>query len=263
MSLLEHEAVKTGNADELWRKYKTDKSVKQQLVLHYLYLVKKVVIRMIPAYGGYVDMDDLVSCGVIGLMDAIDKYDVSKNIDFEVFSKHRISGEIIDNLRRMDWASVSLRGRIKQMNKAMEDLQTELGRKPMDEEIADRMEISVDKLLKLKTRVHMFNIVHFESIISDDEGNSVSIGDLVKDESTHDISDDLQKEELSKVLAGSIDKLNEKEQLVVKLYYYEELKFKEIAAVLDVTESRVSQIHSNALNKLRKSLGRYNEEDGE
>lgn len=247
------------DATELWERYKADKSVKKQLVMHYLYLVNRIVVRMMPSYGGYVDMDDLISCGIIGLMDAIEKFDTDKNTDFEVFSKRRIAGEIIDSLRKMDWASVSLRARIKQMNQAVEELQREFKREPTDEEISKHMGIPNEKLLKIKSQIHLFNIVHFESIVSDTDSNNVSLGDLVKDENTHDISDDLEKHEFIEMLANKIDDLNEKEQMVVKLYYYEELKFKEIARILDVTESRVSQIHSSALGKLRKWLSPYND----
>lgn len=243
----------------LWEEFRKDKSTKKQLVMHYLYLVNKVVMRMMPSYGGYVDMDDLISCGIIGLMDAIDKFDVEKNTDFEVFSKRRIAGEIVDNMRKMDWASVSLRGRIKQMNTAIEELQADLKREPEDSEIAEKMGLSEEKLQKLKAQIHLFNIVHFESIVTESDSNNMSVGDLVRDDSTHDLSEDLEKQEFAKILADSIDNLNDKEQMVIKLYYYEELKFKEIAAVLDVTESRVSQIHSMALVKLRKGLSQYND----
>lgn len=260
MNIIENTDMKT-DADELWSKYETDKSVKKDLVMHYLYIVHRVAKRMMPSYSGYVDMDDMISSGIIGLMDAIEKYDVSKHIDFEIFSKRRIAGEIIDSLRRMDWASVSLRARIKDMNLAVEKLQKELKRAPFDDEIAEEMGISEEKLQKIKIQMHLFNVVHFESIISDGEGNSVSFGDLIKDEKTHDLSEDLEHEELIKALGDGIDKLNEKEQLVIKLYYYEELKFKEIAVVLEVTESRVSQIHASALNKLRKSLSQYTKEN--
>lgn len=242
---------------ELWTKYKTDKSVKKQLVMYYLYLVNRIVLRMMPVYGGYVDMDDLISCGIIGLMDAIEKYDMDMNTDFEVFSKRRISGEIIDNLRKLDWASVSLRGRIKEMNNAVEELQRELKREPDEEEVAHKMGLSLDKLLKVKSQIHTFNIIHFESLINEKSDSKVSVGDLVQDEDTHDISEDLEKEELLSNLAKQIDCLGEREQQVIKLYYYDELKFKEIAGVLDVTESRICQIHAGALSKLKKNLGEY------
>lgn len=246
---------------KLWVQYKTDKGVKKQLVMHYLYLVNRIVMRMMPTYGGYVEMDDLISCGIIGLMDAIDKYDMDKNTDFEVFSKRRIGGEIIDSLRKLDWASVSLRGRIKEMNNAIEELQVSLKREPTDEEVAMQMGLSIDKLYKVKAQVHTFNMVHFESLINSSDSGGVSIGELVQDENTSDLSDDMQRDEFIEMLGQQIDSLSEKEQQVIKLYYYEELKFKEIAQILDVSESRISQIHSNALSKLRKGLKNYEREE--
>lgn len=258
--MTESEANLDQDAKALWQAFAQDKEVKNDLVMHYLPLVNRIVLRMMPTYNHYVDYDDLFSCGILGLMDAIDKFDVRKNDHFTYFADKRIRGEIIDSLRKIDWASVSLRSRLKKIRTCEEQLQNRLGRTVTDEEVAREMGMPAEKLMEVKNQEHIFNIIHFESILSRGNMADKAFSDLIEDKNAESGESVLAQKEQSQMLSAMIDRLNQKEQTVIKLYYYEEMRLKEIAQVLGVTESRVSQIHSSALGKLRKGLGKRHDE---
>ena len=240
-----------GQADELWKKYIQEKTLetKNELVLNYIYLVKSIVFRMLPTYGSYSNYDDLVSCGVIGLIDAIDKFDIKRDVKFEYYASMRIKGEIIDHIRKQDWAPSSLRRKIQEIGNAYTELEKKLFREPTDTEVAEYINMEVDELQRIMEKTHTFNIVHFEEMLTDD----YSVGQTIPDESEGP-QERIEKEEMKKILGDLIDSLPDKEKLVVTLYYFEEITLKGIAGILGVSESRVSQIHSKVLLKLRTKL---------
>lgn len=251
--------ISTGNeqTDALWAHYEKEKSLeyRNELVMAYIFLVKNIVYRMLPIYKGYSNYDDLLSCGVLGLIDAIDKYVLKRDVRFEYYASLRIKGEIIDHMRKQDWAPSSLRRKIQSISAAYEELEKKYARMPSDQEVSEFLGIEEDKLQKIMEKAHMFNVMHFEEIINDEYAVAFNIQD--KSESSED---QLVNKEMKRILGELIDTLPEKERLVVTLYYYEELTLKEIASVLNVSESRVSQIHSKVILKLRtKMAGRYND----
>lgn len=240
------------NVADLWKRYQQDPSVdnKNELVMHYVYLVKSIVYRMMPNYEGYTNFDDLLSCGVLGLIDAINKYDVKRDVKFEYYASMRIKGEIIDHMRKQDWAPSSLRRKIQAISDAYGEMETSLSRTPTDDEVANYLNMEVDKLQSILGKTHMFNVLYFEQMLSEDD---YTIGHMLKDKDDSP-EDKLEKKELKEILGEVIESLPEKERLVVTLYYYEELTLKEIASILGVSESRASQIHSKVILKLRTKM---------
>lgn len=238
--------------DELWRRYRSEaaQDVRNELLVQYAPLVRSVVLRMMPTYHGYNDFDDLCSCGVLGLIDAIDKFDPALEVKFETYASKRVRGEILDHMRKQDWAPSSLRRKINQIGQAFETMEVRLGRPVTEEEVADSLSIGVGDLRATLEKAHIFNLLYFEDYLTD----SYNGMDLVRSEDDTP-SESLDKKEMNRILADIIDELPRNEKTVVTLYYYEELTLKEIAKVLHVTESRVSQIHSKLLMKLRSKLG--------
>ncbi len=238
-------------AAELWNKYAQDRTleIKNELVLHYIYLVRSIVSRMMPTYEGYSNYDDLLSCGVLGLIDAINKYDLKREVKFEYYASMRIKGEIIDHIRKQDWAPSSLRRKIQAIGNAYSELEKTLSREPTDYEVAQYLNMDENELQKIMEKSHMFNVVHFEEMLSED----FTVGNTIQDKSETP-EERLENKELKEILGNLIEMLPEKERLVVTLYYYEEMTLKEIAGLLGVTESRTSQIHSKVILKLRTRL---------
>ncbi len=239
------------STETLWENYSREKSIelKNELVMRYVPRVKSIVMRMMPTYQGYCNYDDMLSCGVLGLMDAIDKYDISRDVKFEYYATMRIKGEIIDNIRKQDWAPSSLRRKIKEISNAYTELENKLLREPTDSEVAEHLNMDDKELQKTLGKAQMFNIIHFEEMVSDDFSSEVSIQDT-----NVSLEKEIENKEMIEILGGFIDKLSEKERLVVTFYYYEEMTLKEIAGVLGVSESRASQIHSKAIMKLRTKM---------
>ena len=237
------------DAQRLWEKYFKERSIedKNELVMLYIGQVKSIVLRMIPTYKGYSSYDDMLSCGVLGLMDAIDKYDASKKVKFEYYAAMRIKGEIIDNIRKQDWAPSSLRRKIKTISNACAELENKLHRSPTDEEIAEHLGMDEEEVQKVLEKSHMFNILYFEEMVQDDH---------LRENTTNSapMEEEVERTEMIKILGGLIEELSERERMVITLYYYEEMTLKEIARVLGVTESRTSQIHSKAVMLLRSKM---------
>jgi len=235
----------------LWAKYKTedDHPAKDELLLHYIKLVKRIVRRMMPKYNAHSEFDDLVNCGILGLIDAVEKFDLSQGVRFETYAVTRIRGEILDYMRAQDWAPSSARKKINAINEAYERLESTEGRPPTDESLAEAVNMPVANVQKLMDKNHLFNLVSFEDTLS----AGLPALDLAGPEDQ--IPENLLLEsEMRGILAEAIDALPEKEKLVVTLYYYEELLLRDIAKLLGVTESRISQIHSKALAKMRSRL---------
>ena len=235
----------------LWDDFKNlgDTEAKNAILLHYGYLVKWIVRRMMPKYNNYNDYDDLVSCGMLGLIDAVDKFELKHEVKFETYAVSRIRGEILDYMRAQDWASPSLRKKISAITTAYEKFESQNPGRLVDQEVADSLGMPVDQVHKILTQTHMFNLLNFEDALGG--GNpEAEIGN--QDENTPE--EELLNKEQKQLLAEVIDGLPEKERLVITLYYYEGLLLKEIAEILQVTESRVSQIHSKVLAKMRVKL---------
>lgn len=237
--------------DKLWRYYKDtgDLQAKNELLLHYIYLVKWTVRRMMPKYNSYNEHDDLVNCGVIGLIDAVEKFNLNHGVKFETYAGSRIYGEILDYMRAQDWAPPSLRKKINAVMRTYEALEARQQTPPSEETVADALNMPVSQVRKILSQTHMFNLVNFEDALSSSNAiNEVSAPEENTPENT------MLNKEMKKILADIINMLPEKERLVITLYYYEGLLLKDIAEILDVSESRVSQIHSKVLAKMRSKL---------
>ena len=237
--------------NRLWVLYKEsgDMEAKNQLLLSYGYLVKWIVRRMMPKYNNYNEYDDLVSCGMLGLIDAVDKFDLSHEVKFGTYAVTRIRGEILDYMRSQDWAPPSLRKKISAITSAYEELENKNQATPSDQAVADSLNMPVEQVQKILTQTHMFNLVNFEDAL----GFAGSAEEITGQEENAPEKALVDKEKRA-MLAEVIDSLPEKERLVITLYYYEGLLLKEIADILQVTESRVSQIHSKVLAKMRARL---------
>ena len=236
---------------DLWNVFKStgDIGAKNEILLYYGYLVKWIVRRMMPKYNNYNEYDDLVSCGMLGLIDAVDKFELKHEVKFETYAVSRIRGEILDYMRSQDWASPSLRKKISAITNAYETFENKNPGRPVDQEVANSLGMPVEQIQKILNQTHMFNLVNFEDALN--SGNPEA-EIRSRDENTPE--DELLEKERKEVLAQVIEALPEKERLVITLYYYEGLLLKEIADILQVTESRVSQIHSKVLARMRTKL---------
>ena len=235
----------------LWVVFKNsgDIDAKNEILLNYGYLVKWIVRRMMPKYNNYNEYDDLVSCGMLGLIDAVDKFELKHEVKFETYAVTRIRGEILDYMRSQDWASPSLRKKISAITNAYETFESKNPGKPADQDVADSLGMPVEQVQKILAQTHMFNLVNFEDALN--SGNPEA---EITSREENSPEDELLEKEKKEILTQVIDSLPEKERLVITLYYYEGLLLKEIAEVLQVTESRVSQIHSKVLAKMRTKL---------
>ena len=236
--------------NSLWIDYsKTkDKEIKKKLIENYVELVRIIAGRMYNFYGTKVEYDDLIGYGVLGLIDSIDKFDITKDIKFETYAQIRIKGAIIDNIRKLDWIPRSLRKKSKDIQIAISTLENRLGRSPSNAEIAEEMGIEEGNLDLILSDMSTFNMSSLEEMI-------YSVGDyFTKSEALDSPEDIYEKSEIVKILEKSIEILNKSEKLVITLYYYEELTYKEIGEVMELSESRISQIHSKAILKLKNNL---------
>ncbi len=236
--------------DDLWEQYFSsgDETAKNQIITHYLYIVTIVVKRLMPQYKDYSERDELMSCGVIGLIDAVNKFNRSFGVQFQTYAALRIRGEIIDYLRKQDWAPTSLRKRIGEIQNAYEKLESRYDRRPTEEEIAAYLGIKVSGVRKVLQKAHMFNLVYFESMLYE-KGNE-DIEDAVQDEPYSHV----EKEAMSAALLKLVETLPEREKMIITLHYFEGLTMKSVAQILHVSESRVSQIHSRILMEMRMAL---------
>ncbi len=223
----------------------------------YAPLVKYVVDRLMIHLPKSVERDDLVSAAIIGLFDALEKYDASKGTKFETYAIWRIRGAILDELRALDWASRSIRRRARNVEEVSRDLGQRLGRAATEEEVADALNLSPVELSRLLDEVHGTALLSLSKSVSTDEDQDfVQLEDIVDDPTTKDVLEALESEESREVLLKTIDHLPEQQRLVVALYYYEEMTLKEIGEALHISESRVSQIHTRAVKTLKTRLAR-------
>lgn len=204
-------------------------------------------------YLGYmVEYDDLIGYGIFGLIDAIDKYDYEKGVKFETYASLRIRGAILDQIRKMDWIPRSLRQKQKKLDTANLKLETELGRQATDEELAKELEISVEECVNWQGQTKISNIVSLDEFIEQGSEVKASAMKAVSDSEPEKV---IEKNELKEILKKVLEYLTEKEKKVILLYYYEELTLKEISVILEVSESRISQLHTKALKKMKQQLG--------
>jgi len=242
--------------DSLWQSYRNTKEplIKEKLIIQYAPLVKLVAGRISIHVGQYVEYEDLVSYGIFGLIDAIDKFDFNKGVKFETYASLRIRGEIIDNIRRLDWVPRTLRQKSKRIDKIYFSLESKLGREPTYEEIAENMKISVEEVKDVMQQAVVSSLISLDDYV--DANKDVTIADVVEVKTdSPDLS--YEKKEMKAMLVDAINQLTEKEKKVVTLYYFEELTLKEISKIMSVSESRISQIHSKAIVKLQSKLGKY------
>ncbi len=230
---------------------------KEVALSKYAPLVKYVVDRLALHLPKSVERDDLISAAVIGLFDALEKYDASKGTKFETYAIWRIRGAILDELRSLDWASRSIRRKARNVEEVARELGQKLGRAATEEEVADALNLSPVELSRLLDEVHGTALLSLsKSVSSDEEQDFIQLEDIVDDPSHRDALDLLESDEAREVLLETIDNLPEQQRLVVALYYYEEMTLKEIGEALHISESRVSQIHTRAVKTLRARLGR-------
>jgi RNA polymerase sigma factor for flagellar operon FliA len=245
---------------KLWEKYsKThDIAIKEQLIIEYAKLVKYVAGRLSMYLGGNVEFDDLVGYGVFGLIDAIDKFDYKKGIKFETYASLRIRGAVLDNIRKMDWIPRSLRKKQKLIDAAIQKYESQYGRSGSDEEIAKELEISVDEYNKWTNQTKALSLTSLEEYV--EQGGEARIESLSKSSNLNQPERELDKSEMKKMLVEAINTLSDKEKKVIALYYYEELTLKEISSIMGVSESRISQLHTKSLKKMKVTLGKNMEE---
>ena len=206
-------------------------------------------------YLGYnVEYEDLVSYGIFGLIDAIDKFDRSKDVKFETYASLRIRGAILDQIRKMDWIPRAVRQKQKKIDEAIKNIEMKTGKTALDEEIASELGVSEDEYLNWQSQLKVTNVVSLNEFV--EQGTEPAM-DATKNSHFAQPEDVVAESELKEVLAQSLETLTEKERRVIELYYYEDMTLKEISKILEVSESRISQLHTKALNKMRKKMGVY------
>jgi RNA polymerase sigma factor for flagellar operon FliA len=249
--------VKAVELRELWQRYKEDgdERARERLVVAYSPLVKFIAGRMASGLPSHVEESDLISYGLLGLIGAIERFDPDREIKFETYAIARIKGAIIDELRSLDWVPRSVRARAREIERAIVELERTLMRAPTDEEIAAKVGISEDELEKSLSDISRSSMAALDELWSPQGGgDQVALIDTIEDTTGPDPEFSLEQTELNEALAEAIARLPEREKLVVTLYYYEELTLREIGEVLGVTESRISQLHTKAVLRLKARL---------
>jgi RNA polymerase sigma factor for flagellar operon FliA len=251
--------AQTDETQGLWQEFRKsgDKAVRDRLILTYAPLVKYVAGRLGSGLPAHVDEGDLVSYGLLGLIGAIERYDPDRDVKFETYAISRIKGAIIDELRAMDWVPRSVRARARHIERAIGELEAKLHRAPTDGEIAGKLGIETEELEESLTEISRSSIAALDELwtISSSGGDQVALIDTIEDTQGPEPQSALAQTELKEALGEAIARLPEREKLVVTLYYYEELTLREIGEVLGVTESRVSQLHTKAILRLKARLG--------
>src|SRR4051812_30782273 len=244
--------------EELWKEFKAngESATRERLILHYAPLVKYVAGRVGVGLPPNIEQADLVSYGIFGLIDAIEKFDLERAIKFETYAISRIRGAIIDELRAIDWIPRSVRYKAREVEKAYAALEGKLHRTPTEPEVAQEMGITLDELRTIFSRVSFVNVVALDELLNvgGDKGDKLSLVDTLEDTKAEDPVAAFESEETKYLLAKAINQLPEREKIVVTLYYYEGLTLAEIGQVLGVTESRICQMHTKAVLQLRGRL---------
>jgi len=250
--------VKEVELRDLWRRYKAegDAGARERLVVAYSPMVKFVAGRLGAGLPSHVDDADLISYGLMGLIGAIERFEPERGIKFETFAMTRIRGAIIDELRSLDWVPRSVRSRAREIEAAQSKLEHELQRAPSEAELARKLGVSEEELQSSLLEIHNSSVYALDELwtVSDSSGDQVSLLDTISDPRADDPQESLASSEIKDRLTEAIGSLPEREQLVVALYYYESLTLREIGEVLGVTESRVSQLHTKAVMRLKSGL---------
>ena len=240
---------------EAMRQIEISVETREAVIKEYAPMTKYVANRIAMRLPPHIEVDDLISVGVLGLIDAIDKYDSTRGAKFKTYAEFRVRGAILDELRSMDWVPRSVRQKSTAMDGVVQKLQNKLGRPPEDDEIAEEMGVSLDELFSTLNETKSMPILSLEDMgIAKESGEPQSLLDCLAGKGDADPQTHHRLVELKEIIAKAIDTLPEKERLMISLYYYEELTMKEIGEVLGITESRVSQIHSKAVFRLRNKL---------
>jgi RNA polymerase sigma factor FliA len=241
--------------EELLIEYKKTQKleIKQELVMRYVYIVKSISLQMRNVYLGFAQLDDIINEGVLAIMSSIDKYDLEKNVKFETYISKRIRGMIIDLARKQDWVPRSVRKSAKDIDNATMELYNESGKFPMPQEVADYMEIDVQKYQDIVGKTVIFNVLSLDMVLEETSVKRKTT-QIVSQNNAEQPEQHLIDEELKDMIIQGISTLKENEQTVISLYYVEEISMKEIAKVMQVSEPRISQIHGNAIRKLRIAL---------
>lgn len=248
--------MKAVSKEQLWDQYRRMQTpeLREQIIIEYAPLVKLVAGRLNMYLGYNVEFEDLVSYGIFGLIDAIDKFDISKDVKFETYASLRIRGAILDQIRKMDWIPRTVRQKQKKIDEAIRVVETRTGKTASDEEIASELGLSESELLDWQSQLKVTNVVSLNEYVEqgtepvmETRGNS----HFIQPEEM------IEQSELKEMLQKAMEQLTEKESKVILFYYYEEMTLKEISRVLEVSESRVSQLHTKALSKMQKTMGNY------
>ena len=248
--------MKAVSKEQLWERYRKNRTqeLREQIIIEYAPLVKLVAGRLNMYLGYNVEYEDLVSYGVFGLIDAIDKFDMTKDVKFETYASLRIRGAILDQIRKMDWIPRTVRQKQKKIDEAIKLIEARTGRTASDEEIATELGLSEEELLGWQSQLKVTNVVSLNEYVEqgtepvmETRGNS----HFIQPEEL------IEQNELKEMLARAMEQLTEKESKVILLYYYEEMTLKEISRILEVSESRISQLHTKALSKMQKTMGNY------
>lgn len=242
---------------KLWAEYAKTKSPesREKIILEYAPLVKVVAGRLSMYLGYNVEYDDLVGYGIFGLIDAIDKFDPSKAVKFETYASLRIRGAILDQIRKMDWIPRTIRQKQKRINTAVKDIEEKTGRNATDVDIARELGITEDEYLDWQCQMKVTNVMSLNEYI--EQGTDVPQDKNSPSKQFEQPEDVVEQGELKEMLAEALELLTEKERKVIVLYYYEELTLKEISHILEVSESRISQLHTKGLQKMKTKMGRY------
>ena len=250
--------VKAIELRDLWRRYKSsaDEKARERLVVAYSPLVKYVSGRMASGLPAHVEEADLISYGLVGLISAIERFEPERDIKFETYAITRIKGSIIDELRSLDWVPRSVRAKAREIEKTNSKLEHQFQRAPTDEEMAAALELSVDDFQEQLLQISNSSVAALDELwtVSDSSGDQVSLLDTLQDPDALDPAQVMDATDMKDRVADAIARLPEREKLVVALYYYENLTLREIGEVLGVTESRVSQLHTKAVLRLRSRL---------
>ena len=250
--------LKSIELKDLWRRYKDDGDprARERLVLAYAPLVKYVAGRMSSGLPAHVEEADLISYGLLGLISAIERFEPERQIRFETFAVTRIKGSIIDELRSLDWVPRSVRAKAREIERANAKLEHKLRRAPTDQEMAKALDTTVEDFQESLVRISNSSVIALDELwtVSDSSGDQVSLLDTIQDPTSVDPAEEMDLTDMKDRLADAIARLPEREKLVIALYYYENLTLREIGEVLSVTESRVSQLHTKAVLRLKSRL---------
>lgn len=249
----------------LLRKYKEEPGKltpqqKDKLIMEYAPLIKFIAQKIAVRLPSNIELDDLISSGVIGLMDAIEKYDPTRDNKFKTYAEFRIRGSILDELRAQDWVPRSVRDKAKMLDRTMVNLEAELGRSPTDEEVCEKLSINIDEFHDLLNQVRPVSVLSIDDAATFSNVDKKSILNILEGTKLNNPFNQLNLKSVKDIVAKAIEDLPERQRLVLSLYYYEDLNLKEIGKILRVTESRVSQLHAQAIARLRAKLTQHFED---